>query len=366
MKEITEIFTHSINDPIILIIFFIMVILCIFELKTKKDYKHIIISLGVFGTFLGILIGLLHFNTNDITNSVPQLLEGLKFAFITSLLGMAFSIGLSFIEKLSNQLNEDSSTEDLLTGSLDMQRQTNKSILSIETLLKNSLNEQQQTNENILSMYKFIEKTNVDNIRYFAKINESLKEAVATLSKGATEEIIKALEGVIADFNNNLTEQFGDNFKQLNEAVKNMIVWQENYKIAIENIERNLQSTMESLEKNEEYTLNLTTNYEKISDTSKNLSNIIQTNENQIKNLETHMNSLKKIGDESGLIVKSINDFSKSIQGSLSNQSQGLNTLSDNLNNSLNNLNTALTSLTDKFRADYQVFLDRVKQLLPG
>jgi translation initiation factor 2 alpha subunit (eIF-2alpha) len=46
----------------------------------------------------------------------------------------------------------------------------------------------------------------------------------------ATEEIIKALQDVIKDFNNNLTEQFGDNFKQLNEAVLKMIEWQSTYK----------------------------------------------------------------------------------------------------------------------------------------
>ncbi|RMD63219.1 hypothetical protein D6833_05875, partial [Candidatus Parcubacteria bacterium] len=33
------------------------------------------------------------------------------------------------------------------------------------------------------------------------------------LSKSATEQVINALKDVISDFNQNLTEQFGDNFK---------------------------------------------------------------------------------------------------------------------------------------------------------
>ena len=48
----------------------------------------------------------------------------------------------------------------------------------------------------------------------------------------------------------NLTEQFGDNFKQLNESVKKMIIWQENYKVAIEQIEKNLQVAVTNIEKN--------------------------------------------------------------------------------------------------------------------
>ena len=50
------------------------------------------------------------------------------------------------------------------------------------------------------------------------------------MSKLATEQVIAALKTVIQDFNNNLTEQFGENFKQLNTAVLELVTWQENYK----------------------------------------------------------------------------------------------------------------------------------------
>ncbi|WP_223823665.1 hypothetical protein [Candidatus Enterovibrio escicola] len=38
------------------------------------------------------------------------------------------------------------------------------------------------------------------------------------MSESATEQVIEALKQVILDFNHNLTEQFSENFKQLNEA----------------------------------------------------------------------------------------------------------------------------------------------------
>ena len=66
-----------------------------------------------------------------------------------------------------------------------------------------------------------------------------------TLSKGATEEIIKALQNVIKDFNTNLTEQFGDNFKQLNEAVLKMIEWQNTYKDSVQEFEKQLNLAKE-------------------------------------------------------------------------------------------------------------------------
>lgn len=54
------------------------------------------------------------------------------------------------------------------------------------------------------------------------------------LSKSATEQVINALKEVISDFNDNLLEQFGDNFKQLNVAVLELVKWQENYRQQLE------------------------------------------------------------------------------------------------------------------------------------
>ena len=60
-----------------------------------EQIPSLISTLGVLGTFLGITIGLLHFNANDLNASIPHLLEGLKTAFFTSLAGMVGSLVLS-------------------------------------------------------------------------------------------------------------------------------------------------------------------------------------------------------------------------------------------------------------------------------
>ena len=135
--------------------------------KSKRNYKNEIVSLGVFGTFVGIAIGLYHFDVTDIKSSMPLLLDGLKTAFITSGVGIFFSI--------------------------------------------------------IISIFKPI------------KSNKS--------------ETLDALEMVVKDFNKNLTEQFGDNFKQLNEAVKAMIVWQDNYKTQLIKSEDSLNNILQQLQK---------------------------------------------------------------------------------------------------------------------
>ena len=121
------------------------------------------------------------------------------------------------------------------------------------------------------------------------------------------------------------------------------------------------------LVKNTDQAEGLTEHFHKLSDTSKSLTSVIETNQNQIKSLETHMGSLNKFGDDLKIITSTLSDFSKTIQTSVSNQSEGLNKLSKKLDgdltSSLGNLEKALVSLTDKFRDDYEHFLNTIKNL---
>ena len=46
--------------------------------------------------------------------------------------------------------------------------------------------------------------------------------------------LVEAIETVIGEFNVKINEQFGENFKKLNEAVGKLLEWQENYYKQIE------------------------------------------------------------------------------------------------------------------------------------
>lgn len=413
-----QILEKASDDILIVVFFFIILGFVVVDRVFSKDFKATIISIGVLGTFLGIVLGLYNFNTSDTTKSVSNLLEGLKLAFVTSILGMFFSTLLAVIDAFRKKPSSDdtTTTEALLRSIFNSSKETNKNIhfylhaineslhkvlgfLSrgatkeeIITILEKvtsdfnqNLTEQfgsnfKQLNESVKKMedttksllqsiLHSLKEADTNARSRFNEINESLKKALDALSRGAKEEVIEALKKVISDFNKNLTEQFGDNFKQLNESVKKMVEWQENYKAAIAQTEKNLHLVITNLETNAKYSEELTRKYkEMFKTTNQDLSKIIQTNQNQIQNLETHMKSLKKIGDDAHLIVQSINDFSKTIQDSLSGQSKGLERLKDNLvkqlESALGNLNQTLTGLTDKFRKDYEEYLKHFGQLL--
>ena len=71
------------------------------HLTTKRRWieqiPSFVSTLGVLGTFWGITIGLLDFDSLNLEASIPELLNGLKTAFFTSLAGMIGSLFLSRI-----------------------------------------------------------------------------------------------------------------------------------------------------------------------------------------------------------------------------------------------------------------------------
>ncbi|MCD8235623.1 MAG: MotA/TolQ/ExbB proton channel family protein [Prevotellaceae bacterium] len=63
--------------------------------RVVEYFPSLVSTLGVLGTFWGITKGLMAFDTTDLDNSIPDLLDGLKTAFFTSLAGMIGSMLLS-------------------------------------------------------------------------------------------------------------------------------------------------------------------------------------------------------------------------------------------------------------------------------
>ena len=89
----------------------------------------IISTLGVLGTFYGITVGLLGFDTANLDDSIPKLLDGLKTAFFTSLAGMIGSLVLSrqtarIYDNADKGLSDINQAAVLITQSVQQMSQT--------------------------------------------------------------------------------------------------------------------------------------------------------------------------------------------------------------------------------------------------
>lgn len=187
--------------------------------KDHRQFTGLMTGLGILGTFFGVVVGLQDFDPTNIGASIGPLLDGMKVSFVTSVAGLCAAIMTEIIQKAYPTLCAKSG--DPVADSLS------RYMIAFGELMTDAKKANQSVADNVAGMRTEMRDESV-------KVRQSLEEALDKLSKGATEEIIKALEDVIKDFNRNLTEQFGENFKQLNAACLKLVEWQATYKDSVD------------------------------------------------------------------------------------------------------------------------------------
>ncbi len=314
------------------------------------DFATTIVSIGLFATFYGILMGLYGFDPNALTQSVPRLLEGLRFAFAASVLGMFLSLTISIAHKIVGE--GEGASDDAILRSIDDKMGT----------LVATLQSPQELVKQFADMKGFL-KVNLEHI------NRSLDQALVQLAKGATQEVIQALEKIIFEFNKNLQEQFGENFKELNAACLKMVEWQRQYKTHIDGAEKNLTKILLALEGSSSSLEEMTRRNKEITDVCKEVGGLIRTYDAQIRTLSTHLESCEALGEkaadflkrtENAIVLSSENwtQFSQVVGGALSKQSDALveftGALDQQLPKALGDLEKVLANITNQFAGDYR------------
>jgi len=368
---------------------------------------EILTTLGIFGCFTGIAFALLDFDTKNISYSVPQLLNGVKTAFWASVAGIFGALSLKFRHRFFKEpIYEE--TGQIKTASLE-------DVVSAINILRKSI--AGENDSSLLSQMKLMRQEQQDNS---IKLIRSLDDFASKVSELGSKALIEALENVIRDFNTQLNEQFGENFKQLNLAVEKLVIWQQQYKeeldrlqdvqkqsalslsesarsfsIVVENADAytasartlsNLLSSfnqqysmMKSAQENLSKVLGEMTKIEpsfsqKLNDLTevfKNGTNTVSTEvQKQVKEFST---LIKQNNEElTSLVKKSIPEMQKNVNNLLSESQKQLNanfsTLDKNLEielqKSLSTLGQQLASLSEKFVSDYTPLTNRLKEIV--
>lgn len=199
-------------------------------------------SLGIFFTFFGILISLSNFDVNSINSAVPKLLSGLQLAFLSSVVGLLASVMFRFIIAFGK-------------------RKTVAGEVGVGELYE----ELKTLNQNMLLVRDaLVGEGDASLSTQFGKLRNDFRDFAEKMAEDGTQALVKALEEVIADFNQKITEQFGENFKQLNEAVGALLKWQEEYKSQVEMLTHAFQETQRGIQTVEETTAKIPSHMESV------------------------------------------------------------------------------------------------------
>lgn len=365
--------------------FFVTIILALtfVSLFTPGKFKDLrssvlpnfLISLGILGTFIGICGGLLEFDPHEIRASVPILLNGMKTAFVSSIAGI---IG-GLVVKASHYYAErkDFKKEDKLPESITIVDLYKKLDGIHHSIVGNE-------ESSLITQVKNFRTDARDELQ---RLNKSFEEFIRDMAENNSKALIQALEEVMRDFNAKINEQFGENFKQLNEAVGKILEWQENYRVQMEEMIQQQTQTAKNMNESVEHFKQTMKNGEGLHLVAESMQDLLRGLEDQRNDLDRHLksfsdvaekavNGLPKIEEEvvritkgfSDSITKSNHEINQHIEQVIDRcekQVQDLDrALSEELNNALKSLGNNMAAISEKFAADYLPLTERLHSVL--
>ncbi len=219
-----------------------------------SDSRHIAMllaniasTLGMLGTFVGIYKGLMGFDSADLVTSVPVLLDGMKTAFATSIVGMGANISIRSIDSILNKLKSvnNKAERDTLIEKFNAIEQaiTMQAKIMVDTTQAQaqSLEQMALMTDNIISlnstlrvnqdeMNRIIEETGDKIAQAMAdkitnKLARSLSESVNIALRPHHEQLITqmtSLNAITSKLNSNLDYQLTDLNATFNSQIKTL------------------------------------------------------------------------------------------------------------------------------------------------
>lgn len=254
----------------------------VYSLRTVNAAPSILTSIGIFGTFLGVALGLMDFDTTDIEGSVPQLIEGLKTAFWSSIAGLLAAMSIKMRHVIKHVRNYETETkytgatvDDLATLLGDIRLVLSKAGLA-------------DIGDNIQAGTKGLEQ-HLERLE--TVISQYQQEMVSANSNALTT----AITDLMTSFNDKITVQYGDNFRQLNQAVGRMVEWQENYKGELAKLLEQQKANGDVLDKATEAYQTMVQHTQAFNEVSEKLGDVMTGLQQQSDSLGSYLESLANL-----------------------------------------------------------------------
>ncbi|MBC2849990.1 hypothetical protein H5J22_00755 [Cetobacterium sp. 8H] len=337
--------------------------------KENTVLPNFIAATGIIGTFVGIFFGLLEFDTYKLDDSIPVLLDGMKTAFFTSILGLGFSNLLKAFQsykvkcviKKSGKDIEDVSLEKIASLMFDIKETIVNSNLELVSSIKDiKENTIKVSEKNQIAMESLVEElvgnkdeslvgqirklresliraqdeaqerlnlglekmgTQLDNLvktnnaigNEIERGNSVLIDEFRIFAKNMAENNMKAfteaIQECIKDLNNQLQEQFGENFKHLNSAVEKLLEWQIHYKETIEKATTNQIELYNGMNIAKELVIEINERSKSIVEVANKLGDKIVTFDTQQQTLNSSIEVLNKISQEAKELIPNIDIY---------------------------------------------------------
>ena len=322
------------------------------EGKTLKSLSlnapTLLTSIGIFFTFLGILIGLTNFDVTNINEAVPKLLGGLKLAFLSSVMGLFFSVIFRIVQP---SLKRELISDDVAGGDLLNEL---KAITSGTNAVRDAL----------------IGEGDASLSTQMSKLRNDFRDFADKVSEDGSQALIEALEAVIRDFNTKISEQFGENFKQLNEAVAALLEWQQEYKAQVEKLTEAFVETQKGIEMVKESVELIEQSSGKIPAQMESIETAFNKTDERMVSLYEGLSSLSDMQSKAEKAVpfleEHIQQMTENMKSSIENQTEVIGNELETLKNSSQGLLDFVASLTQTIKESQEKSQQTIEEMLNG
>ena len=269
------------SSPFFIGLLALIVILCLyfhffaFSSGAIEIGPPILTSLGIFGTFLGVAIGLMEFNTQNIQASVPPLIEGLKTAFWSSIIGLFCAVTIKLRFAFSGLRNESDVEPEM--GVEDIAKRLD---LIYQALVGDN---------SVRTEIAHMGLETSDQLKQIENVIESYQDRMVRMN---TDALVEALDTLMRDFNTKINEQYGDNFKKFNHSVKLILIWQRQHKEQIQDFTEKQQIICDTLSAATKSYESLVSRSEAFSTVAETLSEALSALDYQSESLATYIQKM--------------------------------------------------------------------------
>ncbi len=272
IQIIHELFASTNAHAVVLIVLVGLVVLFMlgsFGLILRTIVPGLMTSLGIFGTFWGVIIALKPYLfgkaiPNDVL--IENVLQGMTAAFVTSLLGLLFAIFSKilwstkfFISRdtrqaqanLADRLHEiklaiaGDSESSLITQFQNLRednRQGQNATISMLSEVKESIDGAGENS--LVAQVQGLRNESASGFRKLERLADTIETSLKVSIDGMTSKIsevvgvtlVNAMNQLITKIEQALIDQFGATFVQFNEAVQALKLWQEDHRKQVEQL----------------------------------------------------------------------------------------------------------------------------------
>lgn len=233
--------------------------------ETIENYVHrgilelipdILSSLGILGTFVGLVLGLREFDPSgyeQMAGSVSPLINGIKVAFITSIYGISLSLAYSF-----NLRSEFSSFSDLMEEFLDTYYLKVRPPYEVDSLsrLLGYQRSQEEMREELTSL--FVDQMTKSFEQVLTPAFGHMTDGINRIVDSFTQNQARVMKQVCESMTAQMHEAFDAEFARISQNIAEMKKAQENYvdfmDRSLMRIQQIFNSLQDSLSRTGEYT----------------------------------------------------------------------------------------------------------------